>query len=98
MLLEELKNKNWNNPYIIREFGLNDASEIEYLLNNYHNEFAFGLKHNNVQYTIYKTIKNEFYIRNDRKYKFDFPKCPPPITSVYCLKTDSVDDVLKFIN
>jgi hypothetical protein len=87
--MEDLKQNNFNNPTIKRLFILN-------LIKNYLDNFAFGFTYNNSDYTVIKK-QNEFYIRNNNNYKFEFPHCHPPITDVYDVKSNNIEDIVKYI-
>lgn len=94
--LEELKQNNFNNPTIKRLFILNTEEQVDYLIKNYLDNFAFGFTYNNSDYTVIKK-QNEFYIRNNNNYKFEFPHCHPPVTDVYDVKSNNIEDIVKYI-
>lgn len=94
--LIELKELNFNNPYTQRKFKLNDIEQVKFLIENYKINFAFGIFYLGRSYSLYKEVDN-IYIRDDNKYEFEFPHCPPPVTTDYCLKSNSVDEIVKFI-
>lgn len=94
--LMELKKCNFNNPYTQRKFILNNIEHVKYLIENYRNNFAFGFCYLSDNYSIYKR-NDEFYTRNNKKHNFEFPHCPPPVTEVYDLKSNSLEEVVDYI-
>jgi predicted transglutaminase-like protease len=94
--LKELKILNWNNPYTNRSFEVDDKESVKYLISNYRKNFAFSVDYNNNHFVIYKDYMTN-YIRNDKNFKFEFPHCPPPVSSIHELKSENIQDIIEFI-
>ena len=95
--LIELKELNFNNPYTQRKFELYNIEQVRFLIENYRVDFAFGISYLDTKFSLYKEI-DSIYIRDNSKYKFEFPHCPPLVTIKYCLKSSSIDEIVKFID
>ena len=97
--LQELYKQGFGNMNIVvgRKFQVDGISDIEFLITNYLNRFAFGLKHNGVKFAVFKD-EGDIFIRNNSNYTFEFPKDPPPVTTVYDLKCRDIKDVIGFIS
>lgn len=93
----ELNDKGFHNPYFIRKFEIDNMSNVEYLINNFLDEIAFGIKYKNKSFSLIKK-ENEICVRNNSNHRFEFPHCPPPVSFVYDLKCNDVAQILKFIN
>lgn len=101
--LVELYKLNWNNPYTERNFKVFSKKQFEYIIRNYKNNFAFGVSFGKSNYTIMKIIdypiklentsidEDGFYIRKDKN------KDDPPVTTLYDLKSDNIEDIIQFI-
>ncbi|MGG1650493.1 hypothetical protein ABHN03_16785 [Paenibacillus sp. NRS-1775] len=95
--LIEIKESNFHPTGIVqRKFKLETIDEVSYLLRAYIDDFAFGILYNNVQFSLYKE-NDTFYIRNNNGqiYKNRFDK--PPITSLYDLKTNELEEIITFM-
>jgi hypothetical protein len=109
--LQRVSDSNYHpNGYIERKFEVNNPSVVESLVKDYRDNFAFGIKYKGNKYTLMKIKDYQFkrddgtpiqedglFIRNDKNHKFEFPKDPDPVTNVYCLKTNSIQDIIDFI-
>jgi hypothetical protein len=94
--VKSLEKKGFNDPYIRRNYIINNREVLKNLIKKYRNKFAFGILYNNKTYSIFKD-NNTIYIRDNSKYNFEFPHCPPIISDVYCLKTKIEQEVFDFI-
>ncbi len=94
--INELESKKFNNPHIWRNFEITNREQLEYLVKKYKNMFAFGILYNNKEYSLFKD-NNIIFVRDDSKYGFDSSFLQPPVTTLYCLKTDVEQEVFDFI-
>lgn len=97
--LKELKKNNFHAEklmHIIRGFILTTEEEVVYLITNYLPNFAFSIKYGGSEFAIIKEGENIF-VRNNNKYNFEFPDCPPPVSSAYCLKVIDANQVINLI-
>lgn len=94
--LKDLKECDFNDKYTIRNFLIQTKDQVKYLIKNYKDKFAFGILYNGNEYSLFKE-DSFFYIRNNKNHKFEFPNCPPPVTSVYCLKSENIEEVMDFV-
>jgi hypothetical protein len=95
--LDNLKKKGFNDPYIQRKFKVNTKEMFECIIKRYIDNFAFGIKFLNKEYSLYKDGKSIFF-RDDNKHNLNSNGCMPSITYVYDLKTEDIFDIIKYLN
>lgn len=93
--LKELKELNFNNPYTQRQFILTNKDQVDYLIKNYRNNFAFAFDFKNGEYVVIKE-DGIFYIRDNKKYEFKSVFDQPPVLSIYCVKSDNIEDIINY--
>ncbi|OMD67595.1 hypothetical protein [Paenibacillus odorifer] len=94
----ELKESKFHpNGYIVRNFDLNINSElVKPLIEKYRDDFAFSFKYAKKYIVVYKE-KGIIFIRNEKDFNFEFPHCPPPVTTTYSLKVTDIESAVNFI-
>ena len=96
--LREIKETNFHpHGHVERKFDLSIYSELVYpLIEGYLDNFAFGFKYSQKDISIIKE-NGYYFVRNNKEYKFEFPHCPPPVSTTYTLKSTDINSVVEFV-
>ena len=95
--LMELRNTNWNNPNTQRKFVLSTDEQVDFLIRNYRDNFAFRFDFKDNTFTVMKyNDKGTIHIRNDNKHNFKNKSDRPPVSSVWDVKSSNIEDIINY--